>query len=230
MAVGSNAVKTGTVGLYDAKTGSLVKVVSDPHVTQMMFRGISSNGRVLYDNRDDNYWILDLGIALGTENVWRPRPEDVTLACPPPVVFFSARRAPNGLRTATRRRPSRAARAPSESRPCPLQVPNWTVIPASAFEYRRPSSTPNGLPNVRAPRDLHGSLARPRSRPTCKSTRRRANSHTWGRTGCLHRNWPGEGRTPARDMAQPRSQHCSRLSRRHAPDHWPGDRILFVPW
>lgn len=85
-AAGGRATKTGRVWLYDAATGAVSQTIMAPQITKLPFRGISPDGKVLYDLLDD-YWFLDLGRTFTADPVERPLEPEF----PPPAVFFSDR-------------------------------------------------------------------------------------------------------------------------------------------
>jgi hypothetical protein len=83
---GAQPARTGTLFLYDARTGARSKTLSDPAVARLVFRGIAPTGRALFDLLEA-YRFVDLGMTFPAQPVVRPAHDEF----PRPAVFFSDR-------------------------------------------------------------------------------------------------------------------------------------------
>ncbi len=76
--------RSGSLALYDAATGRVVKSVTDSRTKSLSFLALSPDGRVIY-HANDRYVLVDLGVRFGTGAVLRPVPAGR------PGVFFAVR-------------------------------------------------------------------------------------------------------------------------------------------
>jgi hypothetical protein len=80
----TSAVKTGRIVLYDSKTGSRIRSLSNPQIRKLYFLAISPNGKAIYhDSR--NYIFVDLEQKASTDVVVLPP------TVPSPGLFFADR-------------------------------------------------------------------------------------------------------------------------------------------
>jgi hypothetical protein len=71
----SISAKTGTLALFDARTGQKEKELSDPHVKSLYYLAISPSGKAIYHS-NHTYWFVDLGETFDGPPVTRPLPGD----------------------------------------------------------------------------------------------------------------------------------------------------------
>jgi hypothetical protein len=83
---GAERTTTGTIHLYSATTGLVIKTISDDRIRAFSFLGMSPDGMALYLSKDGPSF-LDLGMKFGPEQVDVLSLEDF----PPATVFFSDR-------------------------------------------------------------------------------------------------------------------------------------------